>query len=88
MGRESGFMEKMVTEDFFHGIYKGLRVLLTGHTGFKGSWLGMWLNSMGAKVCGYSLAPVEYPNHFELINEKYCSVIAATVCIITQFSLE
>ncbi|MBN1974469.1 MAG: CDP-glucose 4,6-dehydratase [Sedimentisphaerales bacterium] len=82
-------MEKMVTEDFFHGIYKGLKVLLTGHTGFKGSWLGIWLNSMGAKVCGYSLAPEEFPNHFELINEKYSSVIgnildAEKLCLTLQ----
>ena len=38
------------------------RVLVTGHTGFKGSWLSIWLTKMGAKVCGYALAPEKTPN--------------------------
>ena len=38
-------------------FYKGKRVLVTGHTGFKGSWLTFWLSSLGAKVYGYSLSP-------------------------------
>jgi CDP-glucose 4,6-dehydratase len=42
---------------FFNGIYKGKKVLLTGHTGFKGSWLLSWLNMAGAEVSGYSLPP-------------------------------
>ena len=42
---------------FFNGIYKGKKVFLTGHTGFKGSWLLNWLNMSGAEVRGYSLAP-------------------------------
>ena len=41
----------------FNNIYKGKTVLLTGHTGFKGGWLAIWLTLMGAKVIGYSLAP-------------------------------
>ena len=68
-------MEKMVAENFFQGIYKGLRVLITGHTGFKGSWLGLWLSSMGTKVGGYSLAPEQSPNHFELLDIECSSVI-------------
>lgn len=42
--------------------WRGRRVLLTGHTGFKGGWLGLWLRSLGAEVMGYSLAPIEAPN--------------------------
>lgn len=42
------------------------RVLVTGHTGFKGSWLALWLQKLGAKVIGYSLAPPTKPNLFEL----------------------
>jgi CDP-glucose 4,6-dehydratase len=38
-------------------FYKGKWVLLTGHTGLKGSWLAMWLNEMGAEVVGYALEP-------------------------------
>ncbi|MBY9077517.1 CDP-glucose 4,6-dehydratase [Paenibacillus sp. CGMCC 1.18879] len=46
-------------------FWNGKRVFLTGHTGFKGSWLSLWLVSMGAKVTGYSLAPNTTPSLFE-----------------------
>jgi CDP-glucose 4,6-dehydratase len=49
-------------------FWKDKRVLITGHTGFKGSWLSFWLNSLGAKVCGYSLLPETNPNLFENLN--------------------
>ena len=45
--------------------YKGKRVLITGHTGFKGSWLTLWLQGLGANVCGYALPPNTNPNLFE-----------------------
>lgn len=47
-------------------FWNGKRVFLTGHTGFKGGWLSLWLSSMGAKVTGYSLAPNTAPNFFEV----------------------
>jgi CDP-glucose 4,6-dehydratase len=47
-------------------FWKGRRVLITGHTGFKGSWLSLWLQSLGAIVTGYSLPPPTNPNLFEL----------------------
>ena len=47
-------------------FWQGRRVLVTGHTGFKGSWLCLWLESLGADVCGYSLAPPTDPSLFEL----------------------
>jgi CDP-glucose 4,6-dehydratase len=47
------------------GFWQGRRVLLTGHTGFKGSWLSLWLQSLGARVCGVALAPPEGPTLFE-----------------------
>jgi CDP-glucose 4,6-dehydratase len=49
-------------------FWRGKRVLLTGHTGFKGSWLVIWLNRLGAKVTGISLAPTTTPNLFDLAN--------------------
>lgn len=54
--------------DFMFGdIYKNKKVLITGHTGFKGSWLCSWLSKLDAEICGYSLAPLTTPNHFELL---------------------
>ena len=47
-------------------FWKDKRVLITGHTGFKGSWLSLWLQSMGAKVVGYALAPPTNPSLFEV----------------------
>ena len=47
-------------------FWKGKRVLLTGHTGFKGGWLSLWLQSMGAQVVGYALAPPTNPSLFEV----------------------
>ena len=52
-----------------HSIYKNKRVFITGHTGFKGSWLTLWLQEIGAEVAGYSLAPEEL-SHFNLLNLK------------------
>ncbi len=47
-------------------FWKGKRVLLTGHTGFKGSWLSLWLESLGAEVTGYALPPPTDPSLFLL----------------------
>jgi CDP-glucose 4,6-dehydratase len=46
-------------------FWQGKRVLLTGHTGFKGSWLSLWLQSLGAQVVGYALAPPTTPSLFD-----------------------
>lgn len=51
-----------------HSFWKGKRVFLTGHTGFKGGWLSLWLASMGAKVNGYALAANTAPNFYEVAN--------------------
>lgn len=47
--------------------YRNRRVLLTGHTGFKGSWLALWLQTLGAEVTGIALAPDTIPNHWDLL---------------------
>ena len=51
-------------------IFSGKKVLVTGHTGFKGSWLSIWLKELGAKVTGYSLIPPTHPNNFEATSLK------------------
>ena len=44
--------------------FAGRAVFVTGHTGFKGSWLSLWLHRLGASVTGYALPPVAAPNNF------------------------
>ena len=60
----------MTTEikNCFGRRFAGTRVLVTGHTGFKGSWLCLWLQELGAKVAGYSLPAPTEPSHFELLD--------------------
>ncbi len=62
----------------FNQFYNKKRVLVTGHTGFKGSWLTMWLNTLGAEVTGLALAPNTSPSLFEAaqIEKDINSVIA------------
>ncbi|MBL9093561.1 MAG: CDP-glucose 4,6-dehydratase [Planctomycetaceae bacterium] len=50
----------------FASSFRGRNVFVTGHTGFKGSWLALWLERLGARVTGYSLAPTTETNNFEL----------------------
>jgi CDP-glucose 4,6-dehydratase len=57
----------------FNSLYRNRKVLITGHTGFKGSWLAFWLQLMGADVWGYSLPPDADPNHFSLLNLNIAS---------------
>lgn len=58
----------------------GKRVLVTGHTGFKGGWLVLWLQRLGAKVCGVALPPATHPNLFALarvaegIESHFCDI--------------
>ena len=54
----------MTNNDFWHGK----RVFVTGHTGFKGSWLSLWLQHLGADVTGFSLSPPTEPGLFDLAN--------------------
>ena len=55
----------MAEHDISSLFWQSKRVLLSGHTGFKGSWLSLWLQSMGAEVCGVSLAPPTEPSLFD-----------------------
>lgn len=53
---------------FLEKFFNGKRVLITGHTGFKGSWLALWLESLGASITGFSLPPPTQPSHFSLVS--------------------
>ncbi|WP_229668544.1 CDP-glucose 4,6-dehydratase [Arenimonas soli] len=57
-------METLGLTGLFEGAYAGRRVLVTGHTGFKGSWLALWLHALGAKVAGFALPADTAPSHW------------------------
>ena len=48
-----------------NNFWKNKKVFITGHTGFKGSWLTLVLHSLGAKIVGYALDPISKPNFFD-----------------------
>jgi CDP-glucose 4,6-dehydratase len=68
-------MESMEMKTLFGGIYRGKKVLVTGHTGFKGSWLIHWLDKLGAEVYGIALDPLTEPNHISVLESNYTSRI-------------
>ena len=57
-------MKNLLIKNFF----KNKKVIITGHTGFKGSWLTLWLQKLGAKILGISLGEPTYPCHFKMLN--------------------
>jgi CDP-glucose 4,6-dehydratase len=78
-GTVAGLVMKVRTE-----FWMGKRVLLTGHSGFKGSWLALWLQRLGADVTGLALPPTTMPNLFELahikdgISNHFCDIRNST----------
>ncbi|MCX6325447.1 MAG: CDP-glucose 4,6-dehydratase [Bacteroidia bacterium] len=70
-------MGKMVKETLFGDFYKGRKVFITGHTGFKGSWLSIFLHWLGADVYGYALKPHTIPSLYELA--KVDQLVTSTV---------
>ena len=57
----------------FQNAYRGKTVFVTGHTGFKGSWLSLWLHHLGAKVVGYSLYVPSEPSHYHALPRSILS---------------
>lgn len=70
-------MEDLV--ELFGDQFSGRRVLLTGHTGFKGSWLGLWLRMLGAEVSGFSLDPPSDPNLYTIIGDSLANETIADI---------
>jgi CDP-glucose 4,6-dehydratase len=68
-------VERLFSQIMFNDIYREKKVFVTGHTGFKGSWLCKWLEMLGAYVTGYSLQPPTQPNHFEVLDLKIESIL-------------
>lgn len=68
----------MANDKLFNGYFKGKKVLVTGHTGFKGSWLSIWLLQLGAEVIGYALDPKTSRDNFVLskLSQKMTDVRA------------
>ena len=71
-------LNKPIFQSFDTSFFSGKKVFVTGHTGFKGSWLCLWLNELGAKVTGYALHPPTEPNLYNLcvIDKIVHSIIA------------
>src|SRR6186713_893765 len=67
-------MESLVMQNLFGGIYRGKNIFITGDTGFKGSWLALWLKKLGANVTGYALPPSTIPSHFDILLPDYESI--------------
>ncbi len=68
--------------DIYNNFFKGKRVIVTGHTGFKGSWLCIWLHELGAEVIGVGLDPFSVKDNFVLsgIGNKIKADIRADIC--------
>lgn len=68
MGQRQCSMEDLVMMECFANSYRGRRVLITGHTGFKGSWLALWLSELGARVTGMALDVPSHPAHWDVLS--------------------
>src|SRR2546430_7826663 len=65
MSKDLGTTRMFQDADELRRFYRGKRVLVTGHMGFKGSWLSLWLTDLGAEVYGFSLPPASTPCLFD-----------------------
>src|SRR5689334_5047379 len=71
-------MESLVNQHTLENHYKGKKVFVTGHTGFKGAWLITWLHLLGAEIKGYALAPETDESIYNIISPyiRHESIIA------------
>ena len=67
MGKKS-----MSSANYLKNLFSGKKILVTGHTGFKGSWLAFLLKEMGADVMGFALPPTTAVNHFDADKRHWC----------------
>jgi len=65
---QNGRFGKLFMQKINNNFWKNKKVFITGHTGFKGSWLTLWLSHLQAKIYGYALSPNTSPNLFEILN--------------------
>ena len=72
-------MEKVVDKNQLASFYKSKKVFVTGHTGFKGSWLVAWLYQLGAIIKGYALEPEHDDCLYNLLPENYCESVIADI---------
>lgn len=73
-------MEDLGLSRLFGAIYAGRRVLVTGHTGFKGSWLALWLKALGADLGGLALEPDTSPAHWALLRQPLAYDARINLC--------
>jgi CDP-glucose 4,6-dehydratase len=78
-------MDQVVKENLFGGFYKGRKVFITGHTGFKGSWLSILLHWLGSEVYGFALKPNTVPNLYELAEVN--KLVSSTIGDIRDYNL-
>src|SRR6187455_3067397 len=65
-----------MTDNLFGGVYRNKTVVVTGNTGFKGSWLALWLQQLGAQVHGYSADDHGSESHYNLLKLDYPTLFA------------
>lgn len=80
MGNSTSKMEVMVSQNYFKSVYQGKKVFLTGHTGFKGTWMLSWLHLLGAEVKGYALIPNDMRDLYHVMQgDTLCDSVIADI---------